>query len=608
MAVKPDRRTKEYWNRRVLVDKALLINDAERFLRENQEKLYGQAEREIQEEIGKLYDRFAKDRGVSLAEARRLIRGADFRGLDWEGMARESAELRRKIREGKGNLPEDVIAAMEEQHKKLEDRIAALSKRGQISYLELRSIEIDRKLLDLYDAQQRNIYDYLHSEFEDSYYRQVYNSQQRVGFGHDFIHPNDAAIDKAILNQYQRQNFSQRLYQHCDSFSADLRRNLTVGLIRGESLDRMAKRIHDRMGVAQSAARRLVRTETAYVYEQATKEAYEAAEIEWYEYLATLDNRISEICRELDGKHFKVKDAMPGKNYPPMHPNCRSTTVCWFPDEEERKKLTQRIAKDEDGKYYEVPADMTYKQWAKLHAGGRVRENAVDDWREAVNLMRDELTDLKEPVKLEKIPYGKTVRRLVEENGSPVAKLLLKHYNEINFINLNPKGGTAFYESGRKTGIRIDMEKAVKDPRGRFQPLFHEIGHYLDSLLGNRSNDRAFENALRRDAERILDAYGAEYGNSQKAYQELRQFYKENPEKYHSVLDILGGATDGRFSLGYGHKKKYWKHDPTNLTSEAFAHFCEAEMSGEDKAAGLRECFPTAYELFEEMIRDDGNT
>ena len=124
-----------------------------------------------------------------------------------------------------------------------------------------------------------------------------------------------------------------------------------------------------------------MRTETAYVYEQATKEAYEAAEIEWYEYLATLDNLTSEICRELDDKHFKVKDAMPGKNYPPIHPNCRSTTVCWFPDEEERKKLTQRIAKDEDGKYYEVPADMTYKQWAKLHAGGRVRENAMDDLR-----------------------------------------------------------------------------------------------------------------------------------------------------------------------------------------------------------------------------------
>ena len=71
------------------------------------------------------------------------------------------------------------------------------------------------------------------------------------------------------------------------------------------------------MGVAYSAAKRLVRTETAYIYEQATKDAYEECGVEWYEFLATLDGRTSEICRELDGKHFKVRDAMPGKNYPP---------------------------------------------------------------------------------------------------------------------------------------------------------------------------------------------------------------------------------------------------------------------------------------------------
>ena len=133
----------------------------------------------------------------------------------------------------------------------------------------------------------------------------------------------------------------------------------------------MAARIRDRMGVAYSAAKRLVRTETAYIYEQATKDAYEECGVEWYEFLATLDGRTSEACRELDGKHFKVKDAMPGKNYPPMHPNCRSTTVVWFPGEEEKKRTTSRIAKDGAGKYYEVPADMTYKQWAKKHSDGQ---------------------------------------------------------------------------------------------------------------------------------------------------------------------------------------------------------------------------------------------
>lgn len=62
---------------------------------------------------------------------------------------------------------------------------------------------------------------------------------------------------------------------------------------------------------------------------------------------------------------FAVKDAMPGKNYPPMHPNCRSTTVAVFTDD----VRTVRTAKDEGGNYYEVPSDMTYKQWEKAMSG-----------------------------------------------------------------------------------------------------------------------------------------------------------------------------------------------------------------------------------------------
>lgn len=339
------RQEKGYWDKRVLKDKARDVNNAEKFLQKNQKALYAQAAKEIQQEIEKLYGKFADQQDISIAEARRLIRGADFKKIDWQGMIRESMELREKIRAGKGTLPEEVIEALEKQHKELEDRMAAYTKRGQISYLELRQVEIERKLLDLYDKNQQNLYEYLHSEYEDGYYRQVYNTQQHVGFGYDFVKPSGEAVDRAILNRYDRRNFSKTLYQHCEHFAKDLRENLVVGLIRGESLERMAARIQNRMGVAYSAAKRLVRTETAYIYEQATKDAYEECGVEWYEFLATLDGRTSEICRELDGKHFKVRDAMPGKNYPPMHPNCRSTTVVWFPGEEEKKKTTSRIAK-----------------------------------------------------------------------------------------------------------------------------------------------------------------------------------------------------------------------------------------------------------------------
>nr|DAZ03722.1 MAG TPA: minor capsid protein [Caudoviricetes sp.] len=600
------RQEKGYWDKRVLKDKARDVNNAEKFLQKNQKALYAQAAKEIQQEIEKLYGKFADQQNISIAEARQLIRGADFRKIDWQGMIRESMELREKIRAGKGTLPEEVIEALEKQHKELEDRMAAYTKRGQISYLELRQVEIERKLVDLYDKNQQNLYEYLHSEYEDGYYRQVYNTQQHVGVGYDFVKPSGEAVDRAILNRYDRRNFSKTLYQHCEHFAKDLRENLVVGLIRGESLERMAARIRDRMGVAYSAAKRLVRTETAYIYEQATKDAYEECGVEWYEFLATLDGKTSEICRELDGKHFKVRDAMPGKNYPPMHPNCRSTTVVWFPGEEEKKKTTSRIAKDGAGKYYEVPADMTYKQWYGTYVEGK-EGDGLKKVKKGLEFLHDELTDLKTPVLLSGIPYAEEIRTQVENNDSPVAKYLLEHYDDIKFINLKPKGNSAFYNNEKKVGIRVDVDAAAHDKRGRFTSLYHEIGHYLDSMLGNPSAESGFADILQEEADMLIEAYVQEYGSKKEGWRELAKACSADV-KLHSLSDIMSGATKGRLHVKYRHQPEYWEASPDYFPAEAWAHFAEAELSQDlQKQEALKECFPSAYRKFLEVI-SDGDT
>lgn len=356
---------KDYWERRYLKDKAASVNWTEDYLAKQQKKLYSQAEQEIRTEIEKLYQKFADSEKISLAEAKQKIKDADFRRIDWEGMLQQERQLRERLKET--GLPEEIREQIERQHRALDLEMKAYAKRGRISYLELRSMEIDRIMVGLYDKQQENIYDHLTSEFDDGYYHSIFNTQQRIGFGYDFTRPNEKAVNRAILNRYDKRNYSKSLYAHCTNFSKDLKENLVTGLITGENLDKMARRIHKRMGVAYSAAKTLVRTETAYIYEASTMAGYSACGIEWYEFLATLDCRTSDICQEMDGKRFKVADAVPGKNFPPMHPNCRSTTVCAFPEEDGKKGKTTRVAKDEDGRVYEVPADMTYKEWRGQH-------------------------------------------------------------------------------------------------------------------------------------------------------------------------------------------------------------------------------------------------
>ena len=79
-------------------------------------------------------------------------------------------------------------------------------------------------------------------------------------------------------------------------------------------------------------------TEQAFISSAAQKDAFNDLDVEEFEIVATLDSHTSDICREMDGKHFPMKDFQPGVTAPPFHVWCRSTTVPYFDDEWGRKR------------------------------------------------------------------------------------------------------------------------------------------------------------------------------------------------------------------------------------------------------------------------------
>ena len=95
---------------------------------------------------------------------------------------------------------------------------------------------------------------------------------------------------------------------------------------------------------------------------EATAKAYEELEVDKYQFLATLDNRTSEICQKLDGKVFNMKDRVVGVNASPMHTGCRSCEIPYMDNE-----YSTRFARDSKGKRIEVPSSMTYEEWAKIY-------------------------------------------------------------------------------------------------------------------------------------------------------------------------------------------------------------------------------------------------
>jgi len=71
----------------------------------------------------------------------------------------------------------------------------------------------------------------------------------------------------------------------------------------------------------------VVRTNLQTAFSKGRYEEQKTGPNEFWEYVATIDGRETEICNALDGKIFKRSDPFWSNNYPPNHFNCRSTVV-----------------------------------------------------------------------------------------------------------------------------------------------------------------------------------------------------------------------------------------------------------------------------------------
>lgn len=115
---------------------------------------------------------------------------------------------------------------------------------------------------------------------------------------------------------------------------AKVQNSLNVGLVQGDSISDLVRRIRGTAannfadGVLQASRREVeavVRTAVNHVVTQAREVTYEENEdlIKGVQFVATLDTRTTPQCRALDGKIFPVGEGP----RPPIHFNCRSTTV-----------------------------------------------------------------------------------------------------------------------------------------------------------------------------------------------------------------------------------------------------------------------------------------
>ena len=203
-----------------------------------------------------------------------------------------------------------------------------------------------------------------------AYYNTMFDAMQRAGYGFNVKMLDPKRIKRVMDRSWTGAGFSKRLWSNTKALEDAVKREIMVNLLTGRPLIKASQAINDEFGKGYNNARRLIRTESAYITNQMTLEGYKDLDADKYIYVAVLDLKTSEVCRGLDKKRFLVSSAKVGVNYPPMHPWCRSTTIPWMPDHL-LKNMKQRALDPKTGKHVLVPGDMTYEQWYKQFVQGQ---------------------------------------------------------------------------------------------------------------------------------------------------------------------------------------------------------------------------------------------
>lgn len=245
--------------------------------------------------------------------------------------------------------------------------------------------------------------------------------------------------------------------------------------------------------------------------------------LEKYEISAVIDAKTSEICREMDGKVFDMKNRRVGVTAPPFHPYCRTVTIPWFEeesDDEDDSKERRVIDTDNLQNYKEVMYGQSEERKRSTVAlSGRTIESSTHDlWvsdkvkfsRRSQHILEKELTKV-----LNGVPQVKGAIRpeVLVLDSIEMAKPISAAYNPVsNTLYIN---ATIFNKETRQS-----LENSFVGGNDISTTFYHECLHWSDAWVhkakGHKittKNYNAYIDMLNARAKRKLDKLGVTSDN-----------------------------------------------------------------------------------------------
>ena len=336
----------DYWRGRFAILENSAHKQADEYL-QTLEDIYRETEHTVQRDIESWYQRFATNNNVTLAEARKMLTTGQLEEFKW------TAEQYVKAAQQANLSPEWI--------KKLENA----STRFHVSRLEAIQLQIQQQIELLYGNQVDGVDDLLKKLVSNGYTHGAFEIQKGIGLGWDFTALNQKKLETLLSKPWTTdgRTFRDRCWIKKRELVDSIQKELTQGLLRGDSPHKITDAIQKKFKVARYQAGRLVNTETSYLNALATKETYKELGVKNVEILETLDSLTCPICAGMDMKVIPLSEVEPGETVPPNLPTSRGTPA----PANDPKYAGERAARNADGDVYYVPGNMNYSECKKTY-------------------------------------------------------------------------------------------------------------------------------------------------------------------------------------------------------------------------------------------------
>lgn len=524
-------KNKDYWTKR----KANLIYEqmdkaekqADKF-----DEIYKQSKAYLDKQINKVFDKFQRDYGLSERDARHVLKNMkDHKDLN---------ELR-KVLESRPNDPniQRLLADLDSP------AYAYRMKR-----LERLNDDLDRMRESIYHSEKKGSDAFYSELMKDSYYKATFDLQQQTGLAYGF-----SGLPESEIKHLQSfswvgdgSTYSTDIWKNTGKLTSSIKDELLMSLMTGRDTRDTAQAIAERFEVSQNNARRLVRTESAFFHNQMELLSYEEADIEKYIFVAVLDKRTSHICQEHDNKVYDRDKAVPGVNYPPLHPWCRSTTIA-HDEDVDYNKLERRARNPETGKVEYVPADMSYKEWYSKYVA-KDGEKVYNQGMSSIDLMAKQRSfvvgdDIR--VNAKKLS-GTEFDFWVQDNTKKIRDTVFNVQSSLKELNDFPTPTVVFLKKSRLPGFAgYDYKQDI---------LFVSDALHSEIEFAEVLSDNYFA------AQNITDTMVHELTHK-KHWDSAKVFYKANKKRYNSIEQAMSGLNSPLVS----YVKEQLKHDYNYLYS-----------------------------------------